>query len=196
MLTILGTIISGVLGGGATGLLGVLLQRFFDFKSKQQDIEVIKLNHANALALAQAESERWARRAEADERIAEQDTLARETEADARSLVASYEHDRATYMDQGAQRRKGWVGAAVTLMMGIVDFTRGVLRPGLTVYLTIIVTLMFRELMLMLGARGYVFDNGEIVKLLAQIVATLLYCFTTCVVWWFGTRPPKRRGEA
>jgi hypothetical protein len=191
MLGILGTLLTGVLGGGATGLLGVLLQRYFDHKNRQLDIEIVKLNHQNALALADKETERSRLRADADTAMAEQDTQAREAEADARSLVASFEHDKATYLDPAAQRRKGRVGAALSLMMGLVDFVRGVLRPGLTIYLTVIVTLMFRELMVLLGARGYVFDNGEIVKLLAQIVATLLYCFTTCVVWWFGSRPKK-----
>jgi len=188
MLAILGTIISGVLGGGATGLLGVILQRFFDYKNRQLDIEIVKLNHANALALAEKESERARMRADADKEIAESDREAREVEADSKSLVASFEHDRATYLDKSAQRRKGWAGAAIMVMMGLVDFLRGVLRPGMTAYLTVLVTMMFTTVHQTLTSRNYVFDNSELMALLAQIVATILYCFTTCVVWWFGTR--------
>jgi hypothetical protein len=195
MLAILGTIISGVLGGGATGLLGVVIQRFFDYKNRQADIEVIKLNHQNALELAALESERAKIRADADVSIAERDAIAREDEAAGRSLVASYEHDKATYLAAGAQKRKGWLGAAVVALMALVDFARGMLRPGLTMYLTVLVTIMFGRLMMMLETRGHVFDNGELLTLLAQIVATILYCFTTCVVWWFGGRPPKKAGD-
>lgn len=195
MLAILGTLISGVISGGATGLLGVLLQRWFDLKNRDRDIQIVQLNHQNALALAQMESERARARAEADMAIADREAEAKEEEAASRSLVASYEHDRAAYLDPQAQRRKGWAGTAVTLMMAVVDFLRGVLRPGLTIYLTGIVTMMFLTLIDMLKTRGHVFDNGELLTLLAQIVATLLYCFTTCVVWWFGTRPPKKTGD-
>lgn len=195
MLTILGTLISGVISGGATGLLGVLLQRWFDLKNRDRDIEVVKLNHKNALDLAEKESERARIRADADMAIAEREAEAREEEAASRSLVASYEHDRAAYLDADAQKRKGKVGALIVFMMALVDFLRGALRPGLTIYLTGIVTMMFMTLMDMLKTRGHVFDNGELLTLLAQIVATLLYCFTTCVVWWFGTRPPKKAGD-
>lgn len=195
MLAILGTLISGVISGGATGLLGVLLQRWFDLKNRDRDIQIVQLNHQNALALAQMESERARIRADADMAIADREAEAKEEEAASRSLVASYEHDKANYLQPDAQKRKGWVGAAVTMMMATVDFLRGALRPGLTIYLTGIVTMMFLTLMDMLKTRGHVFDNGELLTLLAQIVATLLYCFTTCVVWWFGTRPPKQAGD-
>jgi hypothetical protein len=195
MLAILGTLISGVISGGATGLLGVLLQRWFDLKNRDRDIQIVQLNHQNALALAQMESERARIRADADMAIADREAEAKEEEAASRSLVASYEHDKANYLQPDAQKRKGWVGAAVTMMMATVDFLRGALRPGLTIYLTGIVTMMFLTLMDMLKTRGHVFDNGELLTLLAQIVATLLYCFTTCVVWWFGTRPPKKAGD-
>ncbi len=195
MLAILGTLISGVISGGATGLLGVLLQRWFDLKNRDRDIQIVQLNHQNALALAQMESERARIRADADMAIADREAEAKEEEAASRSLVASYEHDKANYLQPDAQKRKGWVGAAVTMMMATVDFLRGALRPGLTIYLAGIVTMMFLTLMDMLKTRGHVFDNGELLTLLAQIVATLLYCFTTCVVWWFGTRPPKKAGD-
>lgn len=195
MLAILGTLISGVLSGGATGLLGVLLQRYFDFKNRQQDIEIVKLNHANAIALAQMESERARMRAEADERIADREAEAREEEAASRSLVASYEADRASYLERGAQLRKGRVGAAVTLMMAAVDFARGFLRPGLTIYLTVVVTVMFTTVLRVLQERGHELPTSDLAMLLVQIAATILYCFTTCVVWWFGSRPPKRQGD-
>ena len=63
MLALFTTIISGVLSGGATGLLGAIIQRFFDLKTRNLDLEMLKLNHAQALALAQIESDRANRRA-------------------------------------------------------------------------------------------------------------------------------------
>lgn len=190
---ILLTLLSGVLSGGATGLLGVLLQRFFDLQNKKLDIEVVKLNHQNALALADKETERARLRADADVQQAQEDREARETEADSRSLVASYQHDRAAYLDQGAQKRKGFVGGLVVCLMAAVDFARGMLRPGLTVYLTVIVTIMFHQMLALLEGIGHVWSSEQLVPIVTNIVATILYCFTTCVVWWFGSRAKTGR---
>lgn len=193
---ILGTLFSSVLGGGATGLLGVLLQRWFDFKAKSQEIEVVKLNHQNALDLSKSESERARMRADADVAIADRQGDAVENEAAERSLQASYGADKATYLSADGQKRKGVMGSVIVFMMACVDFARGILRPGLTIYLTVIVTYMFNAVMVMLAAKGHDFTTTELATLLAQIVATILYCFTTVVVWWFGTRPPKKEGSA
>jgi hypothetical protein len=193
-------LLSSVVSGGATGLLGVLLQRFFDYRKQQLDLEVIRLNHANALALAAAETDRARLRAEADakiadrgaaasEHVADQDLAARTIEADSRNLLASFEQDRSTYLEKGAQLGKGWPAKLVLLMMGAVDFARGLLRPALTVHLTVIVTLMFSQMLVLLKLVGHEWAAGELVPIVKMIVNTILYCWTTCVVWWFGTRP-------
>lgn len=199
MLSALLALFSSVVSGGATGLIGVLLQRFFDYKKQQLDLEVIKLNHQNALALADKETERARLRADADKDIAdsnadaqrftaEQDARAREVEADSRSLLASYQQDRASYLEKGAQLGKGKAAKAVMIMMALVDFARGMLRPGLTVHLTVVVTIMFTTMLAMLDALGHQWKADELVPIVKLIVQTILYCWTTCVVWWFGTR--------
>ena len=48
-------ILSALISGGATGLIGVFLQRFFDFKGKQQDLELVRINNEHARLLAQME---------------------------------------------------------------------------------------------------------------------------------------------
>ncbi len=61
MLALLGTMFGSIFSGGATGLLGIVFQRYFDFKNKQQDIEVIKLNLQNAIDLKRIEIEQTAK---------------------------------------------------------------------------------------------------------------------------------------
>lgn len=189
MLEILGTLVTGILSGGATGLIGVGLQRFFDFKAKQQEIEVVKLQLENAKELAKIESER-------STRAAEMDMEARFSEADSRAMVASFQADKAAYLDPTAQQRKGWVGALAVFLMAVVDFSRGILRPGMTAYLCGLVTLMFfwvRELATQYGVK---LTPEQTMQLMTQIIATILYVFTTTSVWWFGARPPKQKGDA
>jgi hypothetical protein len=200
------SILGGVVSGGATGLLGVLLQRFFDYKKQQLDLQIVKLNHENALALAAAETDRARLRADAETRIADrsadakehaadQDLAARTVEAESRNLLASFEQDRSTYLEKGAQLGKGWPAKAVLLMMGAVDFARGLLRPALTVHLTVVVTLMFSQMLVLLKLQGHEWTVSELVPIVKLIVTTILYCWTTCVVWWFGTRPGQPQAK-
>jgi len=191
--SILGTLITGVLSGGATGLLGVLLQRYFDMKSKSQDLEVLRLNHANAQALANIESARAERRAEADEAIADRKAQADEEAAYAKAMVASYDHDKATYLPPSALGGRGFMASLIRFMFAFVDFTRGMIRPGLTLYLIVVTTMMYRMVDARLEAMGAAITATQLLELQVQIAATILYCATTCVVWWFGARPPQKK---
>lgn len=210
MLAILGTIISSVLGGGATGLLGVLIQRFFDMKNKAQDIEVIVLNHKNALELRtlelrgvadKLESDRQIAMVEADgrEAVAEQDRLGREAEAEARSSVASYAADKAAYYTGQLVGDKWYVAAVnalVGLLLGLVDVVRGFTRPALTLYTIGLTTYMFIWIQNIVAKMGLEqFTPTEIKNLTMQIVGAVLYLTTVSFVWWFGTRPPKQGND-
>jgi len=55
-------ILSALASGGATGLIGVFLQRFFDFKGKQQDLELVRINNEHARLLAQMDVDKARRR--------------------------------------------------------------------------------------------------------------------------------------
>lgn len=191
MFDLLGMLVSGVLSGGATGLIGVGIQRWFDFKNRQQDIEIVKLNLANTVELSKLESDRA--RINADVALHEADAQleARITEAENESMQASFAADSAQYLDKAAQRKKGWVANLVMLMMATVDFTRGMLRPGMTIYLCVLVTMMFMWVKQLAGQYGLVMSAEQVIGLVTQIIATVLYVFTTITLWWFGSRPPK-----
>jgi hypothetical protein len=189
MLDVFGTLLTGVLSGGATGLIGVFLQRYFDLQHKKQEIEQFKLQLANNIELAKMESERT-------QRVAQIEQETEFAKADAQTLTASFAHDSATYLDKEAQRKPGFVSALVTLLMGFVDFLRGVLRPAMTAYLCGVVTMMFywsRELAV---AHGLQMTPEQVMQIILQVVSTILYCWTTATLWWFGTRPPKGKGAA
>jgi leucyl aminopeptidase (aminopeptidase T) len=188
-------VLGSVLSGGATGLLGVLFQRFFDYKKQQQDIELVKVQNEHARMLAEMDVQKAQRAAEASERVAElatdaqmhtadMEAQARADEAAARSYIASVESDRATYLDPKSQERSKFA----RVMMTIVDAVRGLIRPVLTIYLVILTSVMFHWAMRLTGDGEALGGHAEMVKIVRSIVETILYLVTTCVVWWFGVR--------
>lgn len=195
MFDLLGMLVSGVLSGGATGLIGVGIQRWFDFKNRQQDIEIVKLNLANVVELSKLESDRIASQVDATMHQSDNQLEARIAEADSESMQASFAADSAQYLDKTAQRKKGWVANTTMLMMAMVDFARGMLRPGMTLYLCVLVTLMFNWVKQLASQYGITMSADQVVGLITQIISTVLYVFTTITLWWFGSRPPKGKTD-
>lgn len=188
MFDVLGTLITGVLSGGATGLLGVLIQRFFDFKHKQQEIEIVKLQLANSIELAKMETERTLKAAEID-------MEGKLAVSDGEVMQASFRHDAASYLNPAAQTKRGFVGSILAMAMGAVDFLRGILRPGMTAYLCWLVTVMFFWVRELAASHGLSLTPDQVMQLMVQVIATILYVFTTTALWWFGARPPKNKGD-
>ena len=92
-------------------------------------------------------------------------TAQREVSADA-ALQSSY---------QEAGRR--WSRRGDSLILVAVDVVRGLTRPLLTFGLVAVsVAIYFRE---------------DISAIQEQVVNTVLYCASTCVLWWFGSRPQR-----
>jgi hypothetical protein len=188
MLEIIGMIFTGVFSGGATGLLGVLLQRYFDFKNRQQDIEIVKLNLANSIELSKMESERLKTRLDSERDIAEIEGRTEEYVSDNKLIEASYENDQASYIDKEALRKPGKAAGFVLVIMGIVDFLRGILRPGMTIYLCVVVTMMFFWARDLMQQNNTLLTASALESLVMQIITTILYVFTTASVWWYGAR--------
>jgi hypothetical protein len=204
MIDMLGSLVTGVLSGGATGLLGLLLQGWFKAKERAQDIEVLKLNHANALALRQQEAENELKlaglQAESAERLAELRAQAQADQSAGEDYRASLEHDKATHVPTATleqlSKGGGWgkfVAGLVTLLLGLVDAVRGFVRPGVTVYTLGLQTMLLLWVNDMFARKLITLAQPEQQRLVMEVVTTTSFLVTTCVVWWFGARPPARR---
>lgn len=192
ILELIGAGLSGILGGGATGLLGVGLQRLFDFLNKKQDLANKKEEWAHEERMIEANAkvmeQEWAART----KMAEVEAAGREQVADAQAFGDSFKLEPQRYSegmtppDGGAWAQ--FVRGAGWLMMLTLDAIRGIVRPGLTLYLCWIATQMYNESRATLAIIDPAMHSDIVIKVYAQIVFTLLYLFTTCVLWWFGTR--------
>ena len=193
LLELAGTIMSGVLSGGATGLLGVALQQWGEHRKRQADLELLKQQHAQTLELKRLDNEQQLKIATAEaasaERLAEIQAQARADEAASGDYQASLKSDRATYLDkdaQGKSRLARW-------LMAVVDFLRGVIRPGITAYAMGLQTLLLLWVHDLWVQHQLAMSTDMQAKLVMEIVGTTTYLVTTTTVWWFGVRPAARK---
>ncbi len=178
--------ISSILSGGATGLLGVAFQRFFDFLKVKQEIEMKRLDQAHEIALRRADAEIMAQEWAARTQVATIEAGSREAVAAENSFAASFAMEPKQY---SARVKPGPVAG---FLLVLLDFLRGIVRPGLTVYLCVITTLIYLEARAILAAIDWALDTAQAVSIHERIVATILYLTTTCVLWWFGTRNKQK----
>ncbi len=158
--------VANILSGGVTGILGVLVQRFFEYKTAK-----VKMDFE--LALRKSDAEIMAQEWKAKVQIAETQI---EVE-DAKSFGQSFDqklfsaHVKPTSL-------QSWV-------LVLLDFCRGIIRPGLTIYLCVLTTLIYAHAKSLIGTE---LTPDKAFEVLMTIVNTILYLTTTCVLFWFGTR--------
>lgn len=182
------SLFTSIISGGMTGILGVAVQRYADFKNKQLDIEQAKLRYSYETSLRELDAKIMAQEWAGRSHVAEIEAAGREAAADAGAFAASFGLEPVRFSAEvKPSRGQSW-------LLVVLDFVRGLVRPTLTIYLCALTTLVYfqaRELI----EFGEALSGGEALDLIKQIVGTILYLTTTCVLWWFGTRnkqkPPK-----
>lgn len=202
MITELFGVASSLLTGGATGILGVVLQRFFDNQAKKNETALVKLHLQNAIELKKLdmdiEQRKWqgalaiARdQAAASKVLAEIDARKAESSESGQSLRASFDSDQSRYLtDQilvNPSRFTRWT-------MTFVDAVRGLMRPLLTLYLCILTQLIYLDLISITSVKNAI-STTNAQSLVDQVVSTVMYLASTAVVWWFGSRPVQKNGK-
>lgn len=185
VLNFIGGLFSSILSGGATGLIGVALQRFFDERNKRLDLELSAQKFEHDIALrevdAKIQAEEWASRTQ----VAQIEATGKENVADSQAFAGSY--------NEPQRYATGATTVGQTWALVLLDCARGIVRPALTMYLSLITTLMYLHVSQLAPS----ITTADAVPLLHMIIETVLYLTTTCVMWWFGTRnkgaPPVGR---
>lgn len=162
--------IASIFGGGLTGLVGSVTQRIFEYKTKKLDIELQKEKYANEIALKKADAEIMAQEWAARTKVADIEAKAEMDVEESKAFNTALSSEPKLYHEGGLTKTQNW-------LMVILDFIRGSIRPGLTLYLCAITTIMYHK-----AASETPIQAGE------TIVNTILYLTVTCVSFWFGTR--------
>lgn len=186
LVDVLGSIGGALLGGGATGLVGIIVQRIADHKNKKLDIEAAREKMAHEVALRKADAEIMAQEWAARTKVAEVEAASRESVAEAQAFAASFNEPQMYSASVKPSKGQGWVFV-------FLDLLRGMVRPMLTVYLCVIVTLMYRHHLDIMREFGERISPEQAVDMVQKITGTILYLTTTCVLWWFGTRNKAKK---
>lgn len=170
--------VASILGGGITGVIGSVAQRIFEYKTKKLEIELQKEKFANEQALrkldAEIMSQEWAARA----KVAQVEGEANIETEDAKAFASALTSEPKLY-------HEGTLTSAQNWLMVVLDFARGIIRPGLTIYLCALTTLIYIQAR---AVMGHFIDPTQAYNLVDGIVQTVLYLTSTCVLFWFGTR--------
>ena len=186
MLELLGTAVSSVLSGGATGLLGVVAQRYADYKNRELDIQLQAQQHLHELAMRDKDAamldKEWAGKIQ----IAETEARSAVDKSDADAFAGSYALEPQRYSTGTFSKGQQW-------MLVLLDVFRGSVRPALTVYLCALTTMIYIQSRALLAAEDL--STADALGITQLIVGTILYLTTTVTLWWFGTRnkhqPPR-----
>lgn len=186
------SVLGSLFAGGATGLLGVIFQRAFDWLHEREVLRQKQADQAFELEKrridVQVTQAEWAGRT----RVAETEAGAAKDVAESNAFAASLVKEPERYSEAGmVTHGQNW-------LLVLLDILRGSVRPGLTLYLAWITTRIYDEAKAVLDAHGAALSSDQALTLVNGIVATILYLFTTCVLWYFGTRnrqkPPVLKG--
>lgn len=170
-------IITSILGGGLTGLLGSVFTSIMDYKKMGKQYE-------HEEEMARIETKHLQMEIERDVIVAKEEATARMEEAESRVQEASYDADERRYVPTSAVKKS----KVVTLFMGIVDFLRGMIRPVVTIYVCGVVTWVALKVFEIWEASGGKLDQAQAFELVQLIVLGLLYLTFMVLGWWFGSR--------
>ena len=178
------SLLMSVVSGGATGLLGVVLQRVFDWLHVREQAKQKKLDQEFELEKrkidVQIADKEWAGRMS----VAATEAEAAKDVAASNAFAASLLKEPERYSSTKVTKNQNWVLIAL-------DFLRGIVRPALTVYLCALTTYIWWQVRQLISVEDL--DVGEVLEVWKLVVNTILYLTTTCILWWFGTRNRQKQ---
>lgn len=172
-------LLTSILGGGITGLLGKGLERYFDHKAKklELDLENQKFSHEVAMRKADAEimREEWMSRT----KVAAIEAEAAVQTEDSKAFAVSLQAEPEKYYNGKYTKAQSW-------LMVVLDFCKGFIRIGITTYLCILTTLIYIQARRLVGSDTLTSDMAY--DLISLIIHTILYLTTLAISWQFGSR--------
>lgn len=184
---ILTTLLASIMSGGATGLLGVALQRYADYKNAQLQMQLEKQRGETEIAKRQIDKQITESEYAGKLKVAQSEGDTAKDVAETGAFGSSLLHEPDRYSNAGT------LSVGQQWIMVLLDAIRGAVRPLLTVYLCALTTYVWLQVAAVLGQQQVQLAAAlEVWKLVVQ---QILYLTTTTTLWWFGTRNKQEQPQ-
>lgn len=190
--------------GGITGLLGNCIGAYFKYKDAQIQVELTKAKYEHDLKMVAAETEAMIMEAKANIAITRANVEGAIELEDAKAYAISQTEGNKSLFGQDWINKmlevQGWgkyiaipTAVFIAIMFGFADWLKGILRPGLTLYLTGVSTWITFTAYNVLKAQQEVIGTVQAVAIFGDAVNVITYLTISCTTWWFGDRRLSKR---
>ena len=176
---ILVSLLGSVFAGGATGLLGTMIQRYADHKNRQLDMALEKQRGEQELQKRQLDIQITQAEYAGKVKVAEVEGATASDVAASAAFAQSLQHEPERYSSSTMSWGQQWI-------MVLLDVARGIVRPLLTLYLCALTTYIWYQVRAVLNVEDL--DMNAAISVWTKVVDTILYLTTTCILWYFGVR--------
>lgn len=183
-----------VLLGGVTGLLGNVITGILKYKNQKMQFEhdqkMIGLETQSMIEKSKAQIAITETQVKGE--IEKTDAEAyKEAQKNANVSMFSEKWIDNLFNVEGKVGKFLAVPAGIALSMGFafVDWLRGVMRPLLTIYLTVMSSIITYMAWKIIQAHGLATMTAtEAIGLYSETTSIVIYLTVSCVTWWFGDR--------
>ena len=182
-------ILTSIIGGGLTGLIGNALTSFTSYKMQ-------KLKNDHDAKMAELDMQTIRLEAEMQVKITAAETGGKIELADMDALKTSLKDTQKPLFQESYMEKltkspwTAWIGAILSFLFGMVDFLKHIARPALTYYLmgvsTWITIVAWQTLETTTGTTPL--TTAEAYGLFDKIITIMVYLTVSCVSWWFADR--------
>lgn len=173
--------------GVVTGLIGNITTSFFNMKAQKE-------KNKHELAMVEAETKAMIAEKEANIKITEAEVAAEVERMDAKIYNESQKQASEPALDDKILEKlfaSKWtkpVAVLISFLLGIVDFLKHLMRPGLTAYLVFLTSWLTYEAAQIIQAKQELLTADAAMDLFDNVTNIIIYLTVSVVTWWFGDR--------
>lgn len=178
--------------GILTGLIGNAFTAFFNLKTQKLKNEheqtMVKLETEAMIAETQANIKVTEAKVQGELLTLEEANYGKNLELGNKSLVSSEMINKLFDSPWTA-----WLGSFLVFMMGVTDVLRGIMRPGLTLYLVGLTSWLTWYASDLLSGKEGLMDVLQAQAIFSEVVRIVIYLTVSAVTWWFADRQLAKR---
>jgi hypothetical protein len=193
-------IITAIFGGGITGIIGTVTTAVINYKTQ-------KIKNEHEVAMERIKIDTMKAQAEIAKGLVSEvgkevkDAMASATEvqdsiAYGKSQQYGNEQVFSSNWIEKLLQVKGWtswisfpIAYIIIILFGVVDFLKGLMRPGITLYMMVASTWITYLTYGILEKAGIEkLEVAEALNVFNGVIVVIIYLTISCVTWWFGDR--------